>query len=193
MHSRTLAKMDRGARLFYASRQRERAAEYAKRYGGTGSFGRYEDALADERVEVAVVVTPPASHLELLRLALASGRHVLCEKPLVTSASELFELGRLLAAHDRLLGCCTSRYMGFASTEQVRGLMRSGALGNVYHATFVHRTARSRAGIEYQPSSRWFLKRADHLSLEEFQTEFGYLVEDDPPESAWEDAAGFRA
>jgi 6-phosphofructokinase 1 len=31
------------------------------------------------------------------------------------------------------------------------------------------------------------------LSLAEFQNEFGYLVEHDPPESAWEDAAGFKS
>ena len=137
---------------------------------------RFKAAFADARVasdpalllaepaeqhEIAIVATPPAWHLEHVRLGLASGRHVLCEKPLVTSDSELFELGRLMQAHDRHLACCTSRYLGFGSTERVRELVRSGALGKIYHVTFVHRSARGRPGIEYQPSSHWFLSRAE--------------------------------
>lgn len=111
--------------------------------------------------EIVIVATPPAQHLEQVRLGLASGRHVLCEKPLVTSVGELLELRRLMAAHDRHVASCTSRYLGFGSTERVRELVASGALGTPYHVTFVHRSARGRPGIEYQPESRWFLSRAE--------------------------------
>jgi predicted dehydrogenase len=41
-----------------------------------------DELLADEDVELVVVLTPPATHPELVRRLLAAGRHVVCEKPL---------------------------------------------------------------------------------------------------------------
>jgi predicted dehydrogenase len=43
-----------------------------------------ERLLADPRVAVVAIATPPASHAELALAALGGGRHVFCEKPLAT-------------------------------------------------------------------------------------------------------------
>jgi predicted dehydrogenase len=43
-----------------------------------------ERLLADPRVAVVAVATPPASHAQLALAALGGGRHVFCEKPLAT-------------------------------------------------------------------------------------------------------------
>ncbi|MFN2397199.1 MAG: Gfo/Idh/MocA family protein [Gemmatimonadaceae bacterium] len=80
MHSKTLASFPR-VRRYYASRDAAKATEYNTRYKGSGSFGSYEAALADDRVDILVVVTPPSSHLELTVTALGSGKHVIVEKP----------------------------------------------------------------------------------------------------------------
>jgi predicted dehydrogenase len=40
--------------------------------------------LADDRVEMVAIATPPADHARLALDALAGGRHVFCEKPLAT-------------------------------------------------------------------------------------------------------------
>ncbi len=64
-----------------------------------------DQLLADEDVELVVVLTPPATHAELVGRVLAAGRHVVCEKPLahdVETAQGLFraagEAGLLLLA-----------------------------------------------------------------------------------------------
>ena len=56
----------------------------------------YHDLLADESIDAVVVVTPNYTHIDVMRAALATGKHVLCEKPLCTTTADcqtLIELG----------------------------------------------------------------------------------------------------
>lgn len=63
------------------------AAALAARVGARAAPALAE-ALADESVELVVVATPAATHAPIASAALAAGRHVLAEKPLVLSADE---------------------------------------------------------------------------------------------------------
>lgn len=80
-HSRTLARFRERVRCFYASRAPERAMAFERRFAGAGSYGSYAAALADGRIDVAFVATPPGSHLELVLAALRLGKDVVVEKP----------------------------------------------------------------------------------------------------------------
>lgn len=110
--------------------------------------------------DIVIVATPPVAHYPSARLALESGRHVLCEKPLAMNLAEAEQLLDLATAHDRLLGCCSCRFLGVPTTAEVKRLIQQHALGDLYHLSFVQRAQRGRPGIEYQPSSRWFLDRS---------------------------------
>lgn len=110
--------------------------------------------------DIVIVATPPFTHRDLAVAALRSGRHVLCEKPLAMTAAEAGEMLDAARAADRLLGCCSSRFLDTGPTARARRLIADGALGPLYHATWVHRIRRGRPGIEYQPASRWFLDRS---------------------------------
>lgn len=109
--------------------------------------------------DIVIVASPPATHVDYAAFALRTGRHVLCEKPLVTSRDELARLTQAVRESRAELACCSSRFLGYPWTERVRVLLTQGALGTPYHATFNVRQQRHRPGIEYQPSSRWFLNR----------------------------------
>jgi predicted dehydrogenase len=45
--------------------------------------------LAEAAVDFVDICTPPSSHAPLIRQALERGRHVLCEKPLVSAPEDL--------------------------------------------------------------------------------------------------------
>jgi predicted dehydrogenase len=71
-----------GARLVSVlSRSAERAASFAAQHGCRG-FSEPREFLADPRLQLVSVCTPPGEHLRPALQALAAGRHVLVEKPL---------------------------------------------------------------------------------------------------------------
>jgi predicted dehydrogenase len=124
------------------------------------AFSTAEEMLTSERAapgDIAVVATPPAHHFAPALAAARSGRNVLCEKPLALSVDEAEEMLRVAAEQGVLFGSCSTRFRGLPHTEAVKRVMASGALGKIYALSFVTKLPRSRAGIEYQPASRWFL------------------------------------
>ena len=74
--------------LYFASRDPERADRFSGEFGGSGSFGSYESAMADERVQAVYICTPHHLHLAHAQLASAAGKHVLLEKPLARTVAE---------------------------------------------------------------------------------------------------------
>ena len=125
-------------------------------------FSTIEEMFAPHplRDEVAIVATPPWLHASAATRSLLSGRHVLCEKPLVLSLQEAEELVALAERQDRVIACCSSRFSSRALTDRVRETLSSGAIGDRWRVRWISRAAASRPGIEYQPASRWFLDRS---------------------------------
>lgn len=74
--------------LYFASRDEGKAAMFAAEYRGAGSFGSYESAVADGRVDAVYICTPHHLHLEHARLAAGAGKHILLEKPLARTTEE---------------------------------------------------------------------------------------------------------
>ncbi|MBB6670694.1 Gfo/Idh/MocA family protein [Cohnella nanjingensis] len=129
---------------------------WVKTYPDTASMLN-EPAQADD---VVIVATPPVAHAELSCLAFRSGRHVLCEKPLAMNKAEADRMLGAAREAGKLLGCCSSRFAGLRTTAAVKTLLAEGKLGRPYRVNWIQRRQRARTGIEYQPSSRWFLQPA---------------------------------
>lgn len=64
------------------ARREEQLAAAKARYGFEFATTRYLDILEDPEVDVIDICTPPYIHAEEIILALNSGKHVICEKPL---------------------------------------------------------------------------------------------------------------
>jgi predicted dehydrogenase len=88
LHSKTLSKFGTEVRRFYASRDAAKAAEYNRKFGGSGMFESYEAAIQANEIDVVLVATPPARHLEQTLSALQAGKHVIVEKPPFLHASD---------------------------------------------------------------------------------------------------------
>jgi scyllo-inositol 2-dehydrogenase (NADP+) len=95
-----------------------------------------EALLEDPAVELVVVAAPNALHHQLAGAALRAGRHVVVDKPFVTSSSAADELIRLAEREGRLLSVFHNRRWD-GDYLTVRHCVRAGLLGRV--STYIAR------------------------------------------------------
>ncbi len=164
-HAAALARLADGESCLISVADPSPAAleEFRKVVPRAETFADYQTMLTSRAAtpdDFVVVAAPPFLHLAMVKEAFASGRHVLCEKPLGISRDEGREMLAAAKKAGKLLGCCSTRIANSGVTGAVRDLIASGQLGEIYHATMVIRQTRCRTGIEYQPGSRFFIDKS---------------------------------
>ena len=75
-----------------ASRNLERAKDFAVKWHFEKAYGSYEELFADPEVDAIYVANPHAFHHESVIAALKAGKHVLCEKPAGCSREQLDDM-----------------------------------------------------------------------------------------------------
>ncbi len=136
---------DRVEVVAVASRDRGRAAEYARRHGIARAHGSYEALLADTGVEAVYIPLPNAMHVPWTLAALEAGKHVLVEKPLdrrpeaVAPAFDAAERAGLVLSEAFM-------WRHSPQTARMMELVGSGAIGRLAHvrSTFTFRLAPER-------------------------------------------------
>ena len=108
----------------------ERRAFVQRNFPKTTVLESYEFALDDPEVGAVVIATPAASHFELAKLALQSGKHVLVEKPLATTVAEVDELARW-ADQRGLIVMVGHTFIYNPAVRYVKRLIDAGELGEV--------------------------------------------------------------
>jgi predicted dehydrogenase len=91
VHSRAVRAAG-GAVAAVIGRSAETTADAARRFGAKAWFTSLNDALDVGGVDVVHVCTPNSTHVELVQQAIAAGVHVVCEKPIATSAEDALDL-----------------------------------------------------------------------------------------------------
>ncbi|MEX2570345.1 MAG: Gfo/Idh/MocA family oxidoreductase [Gemmatimonadota bacterium] len=129
LHSRTLRRFPRLDR-YYASRDGARAEDYSRRFGGAGTFASYDAAIEDPRVEVVLVATPPASHLDLTLKALRAGKHVIVEKPPFLRSADFDQVAELADETGRR-AFVAENYFYKPLLGELRTLIADGAIGDI--------------------------------------------------------------
>jgi len=113
-------------------RDTEAAARLARQYQVPHVFGRWQELLEQARPDFIVIATPPALHLPILLAATAAGCHVICEKPLATSAAEARAM--MTAASSTGQSAITSFNWRYAPAMQaMKQMVDAGHLGRVFH------------------------------------------------------------
>ncbi|MEL7147675.1 MAG: Gfo/Idh/MocA family oxidoreductase [Bacteroidota bacterium] len=100
-------------------------------YPDVDAFIVGESALSTaDRIEAVVILTPNFLHYEMARKLIVSGFHIICEKPVTTSAKEAEDLQRLVETHD-IVFALTHTYTGYPMVRQVKSMIQEGLIGRV--------------------------------------------------------------
>ncbi|ADG80063.1 Gfo/Idh/MocA family protein [Tsukamurella paurometabola] len=114
-----------------AGRDRDRVAQYAENVGAEALVG-YESVLARDDIDAVYVPLPNALHHHWIEACLESGKHVLAEKPLTTSAGATAALVDLAAARGLVLQE-NFAFLRHGQHRTVRALVNEGRIGELRH------------------------------------------------------------
>src|SRR6266581_3338670 len=108
------------------------AKAVADRYGVPHVFERWEEMLERAKPELVVIATPPHLHRAIAVRALASGAHVLCEKPLAMTRAEAEAMVDAARRAGRVgMTCFNWRFA--AAMQELHSRVAEGALGRILH------------------------------------------------------------
>ncbi len=113
-----------------ASRDGARAAAYAREWGIERSHGSYEALIEDREIDVVYIPLPNHLHAEWAIKAAAAGKHVLCEKPLALSVSEVDAIEAAARKHGVVIAEAFM-YRHHPQTLKVKQLVEEGAIGEL--------------------------------------------------------------
>ena len=74
------------------SRSQEKANAFAAEHNIPKAYGNLDELLADEQVDIVYVATPHNYHIDTILPALRAGKHVLSEKAITMSSTQLASL-----------------------------------------------------------------------------------------------------
>lgn len=110
-----------------------RLAEYTKLYPRATAYSRYEEMFESARLDAVSVALPNYLHDSVSIAALDAGLHVLCEKPMATSAAR----ARAMLEAARRSGRKLMIHLNYRYTPAAQFLKRyvdEGGLGRLYYA-----------------------------------------------------------
>lgn len=116
--------------LAVGSRTQAKADAFADRFGVPRRYSSYESLVVDPDVDVVYVASPHSSHHPNVMLALAAGKHVLCEKPLTLNAAEAAQCVAM-ARHKRLFLMEAVWMRFFPAAGRLKEWVADGIIGDI--------------------------------------------------------------
>jgi predicted dehydrogenase len=145
-----LAGAKRGLIAAVGSRGEASANSFAQRFAIATSYPSYEQLLADHSIDAIYLSLPNSLHHEWTLKALAAGKHVLCEKPIATTAVQAAEMFDAAQKAGRVLAEAFM-YVSHPQTKAVLRAVKEGAIGKVQlvRSSFCYRTSRIDGNIRF--------------------------------------------
>jgi predicted dehydrogenase len=113
-----------------ASRDSNKANDFAKKYNCSKAYDSYETLFSDSEVDIVYIATPHNSHAELSIQALENNKHVLCEKPIALSYADATRMIKASKKYNKFfMEAFWTRFI--PSVKEVLELVQNGTIGEV--------------------------------------------------------------
>ena len=109
---------------------RTAAKAAAEKLGAENYYTSCNEALSDERIDAFIVVSPTKYHMETVKAIAASGKHILCEKPMAMTENECDEMIRVCQENKVKLQIGFMRRFD-ESFRQAKEMVDCGEIGDV--------------------------------------------------------------
>ena len=113
-----------------AGRRIEKAKSYQEEFGFQKAYGSYDELLADPEVQAVYIPLPNDIHCEWTVKALKAKKHVLCEKPLAVSETQVQEMFRA-AEENGVLLMEAFAYLHSPFVKAVKAELDAGTIGEI--------------------------------------------------------------
>ncbi|MBP6587332.1 MAG: Gfo/Idh/MocA family oxidoreductase [Flavobacterium sp.] len=90
--AKDLMLVDEAELVAVASRNLDKAQEFAQNYDCSKAYDSYDAIINDAEVDILYIATPHNSHAALTIKALQNKKHVLCEKPIALNYTDAFQM-----------------------------------------------------------------------------------------------------
>lgn len=163
-----------------ASRNLDRAKEFAAKYNFEKAYGSYDELFADPQVDAIYIANPHAFHYDSVMQALNSGKHILCEKPAGCNREQLDNMISL--AKSKNLFFMEAMWTAFnPCIAKIKEEIASGAIGELKHieSHFCNRIPFDKDSRMYAP----YLAGGALLDLGIYNIYFAMLINDFSPVS----------
>ncbi len=139
-----------------------RLAEVGDAFAVACRTASFAEVLGMADIDVVDICTPPSLHREQLLAAMASGKHVVCEKPFVTSLAELDAIEAAAAAARGTVMPIFQYRWGDGFRRAVR-VVRAGLAGKPYNATVETAWRRDKDYYDIAWHGTWAIERGGCL------------------------------
>lgn len=116
-----------------AARDRRRAEDFAAQHGVANVSDSYDEVIGADDVDVVYNPLPMNLHAEWTIAALRAGKHVLCEKPFASNATEAAEMVRVAEETGQILGEAF-HHLYHPLWRRIFDLLDAGTIGTVTRA-----------------------------------------------------------
>jgi len=120
-----------GELIAVASSSPDSARLAASVLGATRAAGEAAELIAAEDIDVVHVCTPNTTHTDLASAVIASGKHVICEKPLATTVADAQALTDL-ASRAEVVAAVPFVYRHYAVVREARARIAAGDAGRLH-------------------------------------------------------------
>ena len=129
-----------------ASRDQERAAKVAERFGIPRAYGSIDELLSDPEIDAVYNPLPTALHIDTTVQAIRAGKHVLCEKPLAMNLADAERILTVEPGDIRVMEAFMIRH--HPQWTAIREMLRGGEIGEVraIQSRFCYRNTDSYSG-----------------------------------------------
>ncbi|OGX26052.1 MAG: oxidoreductase [Omnitrophica WOR_2 bacterium GWF2_38_59] len=121
-----------GALKAISDSNKENLKKIKDKYGIKEAYTNYQDILSDKTIKAVVISSPAATHYEITKAALLSGKDAFVEKPLALNINEAEELINTADSNNRVL-MVDHLLQYHPAVNKLKQLIDSGSLGKLQY------------------------------------------------------------